>query len=60
MTAFFGPDANGQTRATGSLTADTVYLGTNKLGAGKGTMTAAFIPEGQVPPNVPAPVLLKK
>jgi hypothetical protein len=56
MTAFFGTDpATGKTRATGSLTADTVYLGTNKLGAGKGTMTSALIPEAEVPPGVPRP-----
>ena len=55
MTAFFGPDATGQVRATGSLTADTVYLGTNKLGAGKGSMTATFIPVDKVPPGVPRP-----
>lgn len=55
MTAFFGTDAAGRVRATGSLTADTVYLGTNKLGAGKGGMTAAFIPEGQSPPGIPRP-----
>jgi hypothetical protein len=57
MTAFFGTDASGKVRATGSLTADTVYLGTNKLGAGKGTMTSALIPEAEVPPGVPRPVL---
>jgi len=55
MTAFFGTDTTGRVRATGSLTADAVYLGTNKLGAGKGGMTAAFIPEGQVPPGIPRP-----
>ena len=55
MTAFFGPDATGQVRATGSLIADTVYLGTNKLGAGKGSMTATFIPVDKVPPGVPRP-----
>lgn len=55
MTAFFGPDATGQVRATGSLQADTVYLGTTKLGAGKGSMTATFIPTDKVPPGVPRP-----
>jgi hypothetical protein len=55
MTAFFGPDAKGTVRATGSLTADTVLLGTNKLGAGKGSMTATFIPVDKVPANVPRP-----
>jgi hypothetical protein len=56
MTAFFGPDAKGTgVRATGSLTADAVFLGTGKLGAGKGSMTATFIPADQVPPNVPRP-----
>jgi hypothetical protein len=55
MTAFFGPDATGTVKATGSLTADTVYLGTNKLGAGKGSMTATFIPADKVPPGVPRP-----
>ena len=55
MTAFFGPDANSSVHATGSLTADAVLLGTTKLGAGKGSMTARFIPAGEVPPNVPRP-----
>ena len=55
MTAFFGPDAKGGLRATGSLTADTVLLGTSKLGAGKGSMTATLIPPAEVPPNVPRP-----
>lgn len=55
MTAFFGPDAKGGVRATGSLTADSVLLGTSKLGAGKGSMTATFIPIAEVPPNVPRP-----
>jgi len=55
MTASCGPDATGDFRCTGSLTADTVFLGTNPLGAGKGTMTALRIPEDKVPPNVPRP-----
>jgi len=55
MTAFFGPDAKNSVHATGSLTADAVFLGTSKLGAGKGSMTATFIPIDQVPPNVPRP-----
>ena len=55
MTGFFGPDAAGVVRATGSLTADTVLLGTNKLGAGKGSMTATFVPVDKVPLGVPRP-----
>jgi hypothetical protein len=55
MTAFFAPDAQGNVRATGSLTADTVYLGVTKLGAGKGSMTATFIPVDKVPQGVPRP-----
>lgn len=55
MTAYFGPDAQGRVTATGSLTADTVLLGTNRLGAGKGSMTATFIPVDKVPPGVPRP-----
>jgi len=55
MTAFFGPDDKGMVRATGSLNADSVYLGTTKLGAGKGSMTATFIPVEQVPANLPRP-----
>lgn len=55
MTAFFGPDSTGNVRATGTLNADTVYLGTTKLGAGKGSMTATFIPVEKVPANVPRP-----
>jgi hypothetical protein len=55
MTAFFGPDARSGVHATGSLTADAVLLGTSKLGAGKGSMTATLIPIDQVAPNVPRP-----
>ena len=53
MTGFFGPDATGAVRATGGLTADTVLLGTNTLGAGKGSMTATLIPVDKVPQGVP-------
>jgi hypothetical protein len=56
MTAFFAPDAKDVVRATGSLTADAVYLGTTKLGPGKGTMTATYIPDALLPPGVPRPV----
>lgn len=55
MTAFFGPDTAGNVRATGTLNADTVYLGTTKLGPGKGSMTATFIPADKVPAGVPRP-----
>jgi len=55
MTAQFAPDGKGGVRATGSLTADTVRLGTNPLGAGKGTMTAVRIPDDKVPADVPRP-----
>lgn len=54
MTAFFGEGADGQpARATGSLTADTVLLGTSAIGAGKGTMTARLMAPSEVPPGVP-------
>ena len=53
MTAQFAPEANGGFRATGSLTADAVLLGGNRIGPGKGTMSALFIPVEQVPPGVP-------
>ena len=55
MTAFFGPDEKGTVRATGSLTADKIYLGGNVLGTGngKGSMTATYIPDAQVPASVP-------
>jgi len=55
MTAFFGPGAGGAIGATGSLVADSVFLGTNRIGAGKGSMTAVRIPDAEVPPNVPRP-----
>lgn len=55
MTASFAPGADGIVRATGSLTADVVRLGTNPLGAGKGSMSAVRIPDDRVPPNVPRP-----
>jgi hypothetical protein len=51
MTAFFESDG----RATGSLTADTVSLSNNPIGAGKGTMTAIRLAPEQVPPGIPAP-----
>lgn len=53
MTASFSPDAEGTSRASGSLTADAVYLGTTKLGAGSGSMAARRIPAGEVPQGVP-------
>lgn len=56
MTAFFGPGADGTTRATGSLIADTVRLNGNRIGAGKGNMNARIIPAGEVPPGVPPAV----
>lgn len=55
MTASFAPGADGIVRATGSLTADVVRLGTNPLGAGKGSMSAVRLPDDRVPPNVPRP-----
>ncbi len=55
MTAQFAADGAGVVRATGSLTADTVRLGTNPLGAGKGSLTAIRIPDDKVPPDVPRP-----
>jgi hypothetical protein len=55
MTAFFAADTAGNVRATGTLNADTVYLGTTKLGLGKGSMTATLIPDDKVPANVPRP-----
>lgn len=55
MTAFFSPDARGSVRATGSLTADAVVLGTTKLGAGRGSMTATFLPADKIPAGVPHP-----
>ncbi|MBX3185541.1 MAG: hypothetical protein KF819_00945 [Labilithrix sp.] len=57
MTAFFGPDESGTIRGTGSLTADTIYLGGNVLGnsGGRGSMTAIRIPDDLVPSNVPRP-----
>ena len=56
MTASFAPGQDGLVRATGSLTADLVRLGTNPLGPGKGTMAAVRIPDDRVPPNVPRPL----
>ncbi|MDB4944360.1 MAG: hypothetical protein JWP97_3894 [Labilithrix sp.] len=53
MTAFFGADASGAVRATGSLVADTVRLNGNRIGAGRGNMTARLIPAGEVPAGVP-------
>ena len=55
MTASFAPGPDGIVRATGSLTADVVRLGTNPLGPGKGSMGAVRIPDDRVPPNVPRP-----
>jgi len=56
MTAFFGPDdASGLARGTGSLTAEAVLLNENRIGAGKGTMTAALVPAEKVPSGLPQP-----
>jgi hypothetical protein len=55
MTASFASGPDGIVRATGSLTADLVRLGTNALGPGKGSMTAVRIPDDRAPPGVPHP-----
>lgn len=55
MTASFAPGQDGIVRATGSLTADVVRLGTNPLGPGKGSMSAVRVPDDRVPANVPRP-----
>jgi hypothetical protein len=55
MTAELATDASGAVRATGSLTADVVRLGTTPLGPGKGSMTAIRIPDDRVPAGVPRP-----
>lgn len=54
MTASFVRGPTG-VRASGSLTADVVRLGTNPLGAGKGTMTAIKIDDAT--PNIPRPTI---
>lgn len=51
LTASFSADGRG----TGSLVADTVRLGGNPLGAGRGTMTAVRIPDDRLPANLPRP-----
>jgi hypothetical protein len=44
MTSSFAPDAAGIVRASGTLRADSIVLGTQNIGAGTGTMTARQIP----------------
>jgi hypothetical protein len=44
MTASFAPDAAGVVRASGTLSADSIVLGTQNIGAGTGTLTARQIP----------------
>jgi hypothetical protein len=51
----FAKDASSALRATGSMTADAVLLGTTPSGAGKGNLTARLIPDGQAPPGIPGP-----
>jgi hypothetical protein len=58
MTSFFAPDDKGVIRATGTLTAESVALGGNVIGPGKGTMSAILVPEAEVPPGVPRPTPL--
>mgnify|MGYP001052918581 CR=1 FL=1 len=55
MTSSFAPGPDGIVRATGSLTADLVRLGTNALGPGNGSMTAVRIPDDRAPRDVPRP-----
>lgn len=55
MTASFAPSPDGIVRATGSLTADVVRLGTNPLGPGKGTMTAVKLADDRAPRDIPRP-----
>jgi hypothetical protein len=44
MTSSFAPDAAGIVRASGTLRADSIVLGTQNIGAGTGTLTARQIP----------------
>ncbi len=56
LTASFVKDAMGTLRATGSLTADDVLIGSITSGPGQGGLTMRSLPADQVPPDVPQPM----
>lgn len=55
LTAQFIKDASGIFRGTGSLTADTVYIGPVASDEGEGSLTGRFVLPGEAPPGIPAP-----
>jgi hypothetical protein len=55
IVASFGTDAEGVFRGTGAGTAEQVFLGITPSGAARGTVVARFVPEDEVPPDVPPP-----
>lgn len=55
LTAEFVADGAGGVRASGSLVADSVRLGSTAVGPGKGTMSAVRLPDTAIPAGVPQP-----
>jgi len=55
LIASFTDDGAGLFRATGSVTAEHIDIGTTPSGPGSGTVVGRLIPPDEVPPNVPQP-----
>ncbi len=55
LTASFIDDGTGNLRATGSVTAERVDIGTTPSGQAEGTVLGRLIPPDQVPDDVPQP-----
>ena len=55
LTSSFARDPQGALLGAGSLSADDVSLGPSSSGKGAGTLTARLVPDGEVPPGIPAP-----
>jgi hypothetical protein len=55
LSAECAADVDGVLRCSGSIEADQVLLGTANSGAGRGTLVARAVPEGEAPANLPKP-----
>jgi hypothetical protein len=55
LTASFADDGAGNLRATGSVTAERVDIGTTPSGQAEGTVLGRLIPPDQVPDGIPRP-----
>jgi hypothetical protein len=55
LSSAFAVDGGGVLRASGSFTANTVFLGPADSGPGSGVLTARRVPDEEIPPSIPKP-----